>query len=101
VFGLRYSELQMARADVAHIDVRLTPRAFRDELGSWHDGVLAARVRAAPVDGKANQALCALIAAAAGVQVRQVTVVSGASARRKRLRLEGISAEEAKRKLGG
>ena len=47
--------------------VRLQPRASRNELSGMRDGVLIARVTAPPVDGRANAALCKLIAGQAGV----------------------------------
>jgi hypothetical protein len=43
---------------MADVRIRLTPRAARDEVGPVReDGVLLVRVRAAPVDGKANAAV--------------------------------------------
>jgi hypothetical protein len=71
------------------VRVRLTPRASRTELSGVRDGALLARVSAPPVDGKANDALCRLIAGAAGVAVSQVRVVRGRSAREKVVRVEG------------
>jgi uncharacterized protein (TIGR00251 family) len=75
---------------MAQINVRLQPRASRSELTGLRDGVLIARVTAPPVDGKANAALCKLIARAAGVAPSRVSVVRGASAREKVVRVEGI-----------
>ena len=76
------------------LSVRLTPRARRDELVGWRaDGVLLARVTAPPVDGKANRALCALIARQAGVAPSRVAVVRGESARDKLVRVEGLDGE--------
>jgi uncharacterized protein YggU (UPF0235/DUF167 family) len=49
-------------ADGVQIEVRLSPRSSRDELIGMRDGVLQAKVTASPVDGKANKALCGLIA---------------------------------------
>ncbi|MEA2224532.1 MAG: uncharacterized protein QOH83_2908 [Solirubrobacteraceae bacterium] len=54
------------------------------------DGVLIARVTAPPVDGKANAALCKLIARRAGVAPSRVTIVRGETARQKLVRVEGI-----------
>lgn len=74
----------------AQIGVRLRPRGHRDELLGLVDGVLQARVSAPPVDGKANKALCRLIAKRAGVAPSRVSVVRGAKSREKLIRVEGI-----------
>lgn len=75
----------------ARIEVRLQPRASRDELLGMRDGVLHARVSAPPVDGQANRALCRLIAARAGVPPSRVGIVRGERGRSKLVRVEGIS----------
>jgi uncharacterized protein YggU (UPF0235/DUF167 family) len=74
--------------------VRLTPRGGRDVIDGIEqraDGqcVLKARVRVAATEGKANDALIALLAHAAGVPPRDVALVSGASARIKRVVIAG------------
>jgi uncharacterized protein (TIGR00251 family) len=74
--------------------VRLTPKGGRDAIDGIDvlaDGraVLAARVRAPPADGEANEALIRLIAKAASVPSRDVAVVAGATARLKRLVISG------------
>jgi uncharacterized protein (TIGR00251 family) len=74
----------------AQILVRLQPRASRNELTGMRDGVLIARVTAPPVDGKANAALCKLIARRAGVASSRVTIVRGETSRQKLVRVEGI-----------
>ena len=51
--------------------------------------VLKARVRTAATEGKANAALVALLAHSAGVPPRDVTLVSGATGRIKRLTIAG------------
>jgi len=74
----------------ARIEVRLRPRGSRDELSGVRDGVLQAKVTAAPVDGKANRALCKLIAKRVGVAPSRVSVVRGEKSREKVVRVEGI-----------
>jgi uncharacterized protein len=76
------------------LDVRLTPKGGRDALDGvapLADGraVLKARVRAAPHEGAANAALTRLIAKAAGVPASRVSIVGGATARIKRVRIAG------------
>lgn len=77
-------------ADSAQIRIRLHPRGGRDELTGMRDGVLQARVSAPPVDGKANKALCRLIAKSVGVAPSKVSVVRGEKSRDKLVRVEGL-----------
>jgi len=55
-------------------------------------GIWLARLRSPPVDGKANAELIALIAGHFGCSRSCVSVVSGATARLKRVRISGIAA---------
>ena len=84
----------------AQIRVRVQPRSRRTELGGERAGALLVRVTAPPVDGKANEALCRLIAQRAGVPPRAVTVVRGHTARDKVVRVEGIEAAALHEALG-
>jgi uncharacterized protein (TIGR00251 family) len=81
-------------ADGVALDVRLTPRSGRDAIEGLErraDGrmVLKARVRAAPFEGQANEALCRLVAHELGLAPRQVEIAAGEGARIKRLRIAG------------
>ena len=78
---------------MADLTVRLQPRAHRDEVVGERDGVVVIRVTAPPVDGKANAALCRLIAKRAGVAPSRVEIVRGHTAREKVIRVEGLDAE--------
>ena len=76
------------------LTVRLTPKGGCDAIDGVErmaDGrsVLKVRVRAAPSDGAANDALVRLVAKALGVAPRQVTLAAGATARIKRLEIAG------------
>jgi uncharacterized protein len=84
----------------AQIVVRLQPRASRTELTGMRDGVLIARVTAPPVDGRANAALCKLIARRAGVAPSRVTILRGETSRQKLIRVEGIGDRALHRALG-
>ena len=83
-----------AAADGVAVTVRLIPKGGRDAIDGIEtlaDGttVLKARVRAAPHEGAANDALCHLIAKAVGVPSSRVEVGGGATSRIKRLRIVG------------
>ena len=77
----------------------MTPRSGRDEVAGWQDGELRVRVRAAPVEGQANEAVCRLVAKQAGVPYSAVEVVRGGTARVKTLRIEGVTEDELKARL--
>jgi uncharacterized protein (TIGR00251 family) len=85
----------------AQIEVRLRPRGSRDELIEMRDGILQARVTAPPVDGKANRALCKMIAKRLGVAPSKVSVVRGERSRDKLVRVEGMGQATLEKALGG
>ncbi|HEY4895136.1 MAG TPA: DUF167 domain-containing protein [Solirubrobacteraceae bacterium] len=86
--------------DACEIVVRLQPRARAAEIVGEREGRVIVRVTAPPIDGRANEALCRLIAKRARVGVRSVTVVRGAGAREKLVRVEGIDCAALRRALG-
>jgi len=65
------------------IRLKVKPGARTEELSECEDGTWLARVKAQPVDGKANAAVIALIAAHFGLRKAQVTIKSGAAGRMK------------------
>jgi uncharacterized protein (TIGR00251 family) len=85
---------------VTDLSVRLQPRARRDEVVGERGGAVVIRVTAPPVDGKANDALCRLVAKAAGVPPSRVSVVRGRSARDKVVRVEGVEIDALRTALG-
>jgi uncharacterized protein len=84
----------------AELRVRLQPRARETGIVDERDGVLVVRVAAPPVEGRANDSLCRLIAKRAGVARGRVTVVRGAASRDKVVRVEGLDAASLRRALG-
>jgi uncharacterized protein (TIGR00251 family) len=80
--------------DHIRLSVRLTPNGGRDaidglETGSDGECYLRVRVSAAPEKGKANKALIALLSKSLGITKSTFTLVSGETARKKILRIEG------------
>ena len=83
-----------AAADGIVLTVRLAPKGGRDAIDGIEEtsdgrSVLRVRVRAAPSDGDANDALVRLIAKVVGVPPRAVDLISGHTARVKRLKIGG------------
>lgn len=65
--------------------IRVTPRASANAVAGERNGVLLVRVTAPPVEGKANEAVVALLAEALGVPRGAIQVERGAAARTKRV----------------
>jgi uncharacterized protein len=86
--------------DQARIAVRLQPRARNDEIVGVRGGVLLVRVTAPPLDGRANRALCRLIAERVKVAPSRVTVIRGERARDKLVAVEGLGQATAALALG-
>jgi uncharacterized protein (TIGR00251 family) len=87
--------------DATLVRVRLQPRAARDSIAGERAGALVVRVTAPPIEGRANDALCRLLAKAAAVAPSRVAIVRGASARDKVVRVEGVTAAGLAARLGG
>jgi uncharacterized protein len=83
----------------ALITIRVTPRASRDEVVGWQDDALRVRLRAPPVDGRANESLRRLLAERLGMALSAVQIVSGETSRVKRVRVEGVSEAEVRQRL--
>ena len=89
----------MAEAPV-RISVKAVPGASRDQIVGLLGGRLKIKVAAAPEAGKANAAICAVVAAALGIKARQVQVVAGHGSAEKVLEVLGMEAAEVSRRLG-
>lgn len=76
--------------DGVELAVLVQPRASRSRVVGEHGGLLKIQLAAPPVDGEANAALIEFLARLLRVPKRQVTLVSGDTSRRKRLRIEGV-----------
>jgi hypothetical protein len=81
------------------LEVRVQPRARKNEL-AVRDGRVIVRVTTPPVEGKANAAVCALLAKSLGVPKRAVRVQRGAASRDKLVFVDGMDEREVKRCLG-
>jgi len=74
--------------------VRVQPRASRNEiLGEWQ-GALRVRLAAPPVDDRANEALCRLLAERLKLPLTAVTLLRGARSRTKQVEVRGATASQ-------
>jgi uncharacterized protein (TIGR00251 family) len=80
--------------------LRVSPGASRSEVVGPHGDAWKVRVTAPPESGKANEAVRDLLATALGIPRADTEIVGGASSRDKILAVRGLTADEAKRRLG-
>lgn len=73
--------------------VRAKPGARRTAIAGEHAGALKVELKSPPEGGKANRELIKLLAATLGISSDEVEIVSGESARHKRIRVVGVKKE--------
>ena len=74
---------------VITLQIKVTPRARVSELSQGTNGTWIAKLKAPPVDGKANEELVSLVAAKFRCRKAAVTIQAGATGRTKLVRVEG------------
>lgn len=79
---------------MAKLEVEVTPKSRKPGVVGRRGGALKVRVAAAPEGGRANKELVALVARFLGVKRGAVSVLRGATSRRKLLEVEGLAEDE-------
>ena len=98
----RNASLDNVRQDRSvRVAVKAVPGAARDQIVGMLGDRLKVKVSAPPEGGKANSAICDLIAGALGVKARQVEVVSGHGSAEKVIAVTGADPDALKRLLRG
>lgn len=85
--GERYVGSRPVGSADDRLEVRVVPRARRNEVSEVGEGRLVVRVMAAPVDDQANFAVRKLVADHLGVRASRIEIVSGRHSRNKVLRI--------------
>lgn len=88
-----------SRGEGVLIPVKALPGAKRNECRGESDGALRLCVTVAPEKGKANKALCELLAKLLDVKKSQVELVSGETNPKKVFLVRNISVEEVARRI--
>ncbi len=78
----------------AVLSVHLQPNAARTACVGLHGDAVKIRVAAPPVDGAANQALIRFLSLVLSVPASAIRLDAGATGRRKRVLIKGVTAEQ-------
>jgi len=100
--GLRRERGTRSPTPRVRFQVHVTPRSRRNEVDVERAAGarrIRVRVTAPPADGKANEAVVAVLAARLGVPRRSVRVAGGATSRVKWIEAEGLAEEDLWRRL--
>lgn len=81
------SEFFQWQDDDLIIACHLQPKASKTEVVGLHGDALKVRIKAAPVEGKANAELIRFLAKEFAVSKRDVVLISGELSRQKRIRI--------------
>lgn len=87
----------MAGCDLA---VRVIPRASKPGIAGLRQDAVLVRLASAPVDGAANAELVDTLARSLDLPRRAITIAGGATSRTKRVHVEGLTRDDAFRRLG-
>ena len=79
-----------------YINVHVQAGSSQPRVVGRHGDALKIAVTAAPVAGRANKAVMKALAELLGISARDVSLVGGQSARRKRLFVKGIDGQTAR-----
>jgi uncharacterized protein (TIGR00251 family) len=90
------SFLRLEKTGAVIVDLHVSPNAARTAVTGLHDGALSLRLKAPPVDGKANTALQAWLATALEVPRSAVELLRGQTARRKQFRVAASHVAQAR-----
>ncbi|MCC5021864.1 MAG: DUF167 domain-containing protein [Candidatus Synoicihabitans palmerolidicus] len=74
------------------LPIKAVPNAARSEVVGWLGDSLKVKIKAPPVDGKANAERCRFLAATLGLPKGAVPLATGTTARQKRVRIAGLDA---------
>jgi hypothetical protein len=83
----------------SEIQVRLLPRSSKNQIVCKENDVYKIKITSPPVNGKANATLMEMLAKKMGKPKGDIEIVTGKSARIKRIRIHGLSKEEVEEKM--
>ena len=86
-------------ADGVMLTLHIQPGAKKTEIVGPHGEALKIRLRAPPVDGKANVCLLTFLAARLAVPKVAVRLISGESSRAKRVHVAGVESAAVRERL--
>ncbi len=79
--------------------IKASPKAFRTEALGWEENFLKVKIRAIPEKGNANEELISYLSSILGIAKSRISLLKGHTSKIKQVKIEGISMEDAKKKI--
>lgn len=76
------------------LNVKVLPKSSRDEVIGMEEGICRVKIKAPPVDGKANKALIKVLADKFNLPKKKIEIISGWTSRFKRVRIHGLRSKD-------
>lgn len=89
-----------AKRDGIILRVHLQPRAKKNEIIGIHGDSIKIRLKAPPVDGKANEEARRFLAKVLGIKRQQVILKTGTTSRSKSFLIKDVDLNTIEKKLG-
>ena len=82
------------------LEAKVIPGASRDEVAGTMGNAVKIKLRAPPVEGRANEALVEFLSEQLDLPRRAISLVHGDTSRQKLLRIEGLDLAAVRARLG-
>jgi uncharacterized protein (TIGR00251 family) len=76
------------------LQVKVTPKAKRERIVGWENGLLKVHVSAPPEKGEANDRLLRVLADRLGLAKSHLTLITGHTSRQKTVLITGMALEQ-------
>ena len=93
--------IRLTEKDIIDIEYEGCSESLAKRDPGQYDGNLRVRIAAPPVDGEANGELVRVLAKYFGVAKRSVEITAGHSFKTKQIRIDGVTAAQARKLIAG
>ncbi|MGE5391004.1 MAG: DUF167 domain-containing protein [Deltaproteobacteria bacterium] len=87
-------------AEEITVEIKVQPRASRNQIVGEQGGVLKIKLTAPPVEGEANQALVDYLASVLDTPRRNIILLKGETSRNKIIAIKGMTQEAFLQRIG-
>jgi uncharacterized protein len=76
------------------LEVKITPYASKNEILYWEENRLVIKIQGVPEKGEVNENLIAFLAKTLGIAKSRIEIITGKTARFKKLNIQGMSLKD-------